>query len=559
MRDYEDETLNFCLEDGAWLVARDETEPATAIMSEPLVSADGFAGDEAYTRAQIHTTVPEPQALPRRRAIAAPVALAAAAAVILIGGYFTYQYLASSKADGQIGSIAVMPFVNEGGNPDVEYLSDGMTETLIKSLSSLPSMDVRPRSAVFRYKGSETDLPTIGKELKVEALLSGRVVQRGEQLTLSLELVDVQKNRVIWSEQYQRGQSDLVSLQSQIARDVALKLSPKLTGAEETRVAKQSTANPEAYQAYLRGRFFWNKRTVEGFNKAIEQFQAAIDLDTAYALAYVGMADCYVLLPDYTPDAPVDSRSRSEDLSRRAIAIDGQLAEPHATLGVINHVRWQWADAESEFKRAIELDPNYATAYHWYSVLLFGLGRREEGAAAITRAHELDPMSNIISQNFAQMLQGKNDYAGALDVSKRMIELDPKFPGGYFTQAWSYLKTGRNEEAIASFQTALEMSGRPSNTLCELGIAYAKSGRTREASEIIAELENRYAQHRSLGADIAGVYGALGNKDKAFEWLEKDLSNRSATLAEFRWSLYSESLRDDPRFTQLLRRMGLPV
>ena len=559
MQEYTDETLNFCLEDGTWLVNRDETEPATAIITEPPVSAGRFAGDEAYTRAQIHTTVPEPQPAPRRKTIVGPVAAAAAAIVILAGGYFTYQYLGFSKSNGQIRSIAVMPFVNASGNADVEYLSDGMTETLIKSLSSLPLMDVRPRAAVFRYKGSDVDMLSIGKELNVEALLNGRVVERGDLLTLSLELVDVQKNRVIWSEQYQRGKSDLVSLQSQIAKDVASKLSPKLSGAEETKVAKQSTTDPEAYQAYLRGRFFWNKRTAEGLNKAIEQFQAAIDRDPAYALAYAGLADCYVLLPDYSTDAPADSRERSENLIKRAIAIDGRLAEPHATLGALHDYKWQWADAESEYKLAIELDPNYATAYHWYSVLLYGLGRNDEAAAMITRAHQIDPMSSIISQNFAQMLQKKNDYAAATDVSRRIIELDPKFPGGHFTLGWSYLRTGRNDEALASFQTASELTQRDSNRISEVGLAFAMLGRNREAQQIIDELETRYTQNLSRGTDLATIYAALGEKDKAFEWLEKDFAAHSGTLQQYRWTLHSEPLRNDPRFNQLIKRMGLPA
>jgi TolB-like protein/Flp pilus assembly protein TadD len=458
----------------------------------------------------------------------------------------------------QIESIAVMPFVNESGNADVEYLSDGMTEMLIKSLSNLPHMDVKPRAAVFRYKGNDIDLPSIGKELNVQAILIGRVVQRGELLTLSLELVDVEKNRVIWTEQYQRRQADIVLLQSEIAKDISAKLSPRLTGAEETRVSKQATADPAAYQAYLRGRYYWNKRTGEDIYKAIEQFQIAIDRDPNYALAFVGMADSYSLLPDYALSAPSDSLSRSEEFARRAIAIDGQLAEPHATLGNVYYNKWQWAESETEYKRAIELNPNYATAYHWYSVLLFAMGRNDEGAAMITRAYELDPMSSIINQNLAQMHQMKNDHKAAIEVCQKIIELDPNFPGGHFTIAWSYLKTGRNDEAIASFQKALELSGRTSNGLSELGAAFAASDRPKEAQELIRELEERYRKQQADGHDLATVYGARGDKDKAFEWLEKDLSARTGSLPEFRFARSSEPLRDDSRFKHLLKRMGLP-
>jgi TolB-like protein/Tfp pilus assembly protein PilF len=452
----------------------------------------------------------------------------------------------------------VIPFVNDSGNADVEYLSDGMTETLIKSLSNIPDMDVKPRSAVFRYKGKDTDIPTIGKELNVQAVLNGRVTQRGDQLTLSLELVDVQRNRVIWTEQYQRRQADVVSLQSEIAKDVSARLSPGLSGADETKVSKQATADPAAYQAYLRGRFLWNRRTGENLDKALEQFQIAIDLDPNYALAFAGLADVYSIYPDYSINAPADSFSRAEAYAKKAISIDGQLAEPHATLGNIYTNQWKWAESETEYKRAIELNPNYATAYHWYSILLFVMGRNEEGAAAITRGHQLDPMSSIISQNFAQMLRMRNDHKAAIEVCQKIIDLDPNFPGGHFAIAWSYLKTGRNDEAIAEFRKASELNGRFSNSLADLGAALATSGRIEEAKELIKELEERYRNERSDGYHLATIYVALGDKDKAFEWLEKDFTARTSKLPEFRWTINFEPIHDDPRYKDLVKRMGLP-
>jgi TolB-like protein/Tfp pilus assembly protein PilF len=556
-REY-DNTMSFCLDDGAELLygPASTDEPATAI----LHSTDAPA--EAATRAQIHTTertavlssgiseVPATKAFDKRL-ILAPFALA----VIALGGFFGYRYVTQVR---QIESIAVMPFVNESGNTDVEYLSDGMTETLIKSLSKMPSMDVKPRSAVFRYKGKATDLATIGKELNVQAILNGHVNQRGDQLTLSLELVDVQRNRVIWTEQYQRRQADVVSLQSEIAKDVSAELSPRLSGADETKVSKQATADPAAYQAYLRGRYYWNKRTGDDTFKAIEQFQTAIDRDPNYALAFAGLADSYSILRDYASNAPSDSMERSESFARQAIAIDGQLAEPHATLGNVYSGRWQWAESETAYKRAIELNPNYATAYHWYSLLLFALGRNEEAAAAITRAYQIDPMSNIISQNYVQLLRMKNEHKAVIEACDKIIDVDPNFPGGHFVKAWSYLKTGRNDEAIASFQKAAELNGRISFGLADLGAALAASGRKKEAYELIKELEGRYQNKQSDGYSLATIYAALGDKDKAFEWLEKDFSARSAKLPEVRWTINFEPLRNDPRFKDLIWRMGLP-
>lgn len=587
MRDYYDDSLLYCLDDGSALLegpassrsdraaaAGDQFDdgPQTAILSEPLLgapdgasasavakSADGQFSD-AETRAQVFTTdqtavLPSgitliPQTF-NKRLLLVPVALA----VIVLGGFFGYRYFTKTN---QIESIAVMPFANDSGNADVEYLSDGMTETLIKSLSNIPDMDVKPRSAVFRYKGKDTDIPTIGKELNVQSVLSGRVIQRGDQLSLSLELVDVQRNRVIWTEQYQRRQSDLVSLQSEIAKDVSAKLSPRLSGADETKVSKQATADPAAYQAYLRGRFLWNRRTGENLDKAVEEFQAAIDRDPNYALAYAGMADVYSIYRDYSTNSPEDSMSRAETYAKRAISIDPQLAEPHGTLGNVYYNKLLWAESESEYKRAIELNPNYPTAYHWYAVLLFGLGRNGEGEAAIMRAHQLDPISNIISQNVAQAYRMKGDYAASIETCQRIIDLDPNFPGCHFAIAWSYLKTGRTNEAIAEWQKAAELNSRYSTTLAELGVAFAASGRTSDAMGLLKELEERYAQKDAYGSDIATVYAALGEKDKVFEWLEKDVSARNPRIAEFRWSPASEPVRDDPRFKEILKRMGLP-
>ena len=555
-REY-DSSMMFCLDDGAELLYGPATadEPATALLTADQISTEQATRSFGYVPTTSETSFHSQQpAASRKNSIIAGLIGMIAVTALGVGGYFYY----GRGSANQISSIAVMPFVNESSSADVEYLSDGMSETLIKSLANLPEMDVKPRSAVFRYKGKDIDLPTIGKELNVQVILNGRVIQRGELLTLSLELVDVQKNRVIWTEQYQRRQADVVSLQSEIAKDVSAKLSPRLSGTDEAKVSKQATTDPVAYQAYLRGRYYWNKRTGEDMFKAIEQFQIAADRDKNYALAFTGLADSYSLLPSYSSDAPADSLSQAEKYAGQAIAIDGQLAEPHATLGNIYLTKWLWTEAESEFKRALELNPNYATAYHWYSVLLFSLGRNEEGAAKITRAHELDPMSNIIGQNYAQMLRMKGDHKGAIEVCQKIIDLDPNFPGGHFAIAWSYLKTGRNDEAIAEFQKAAELNGRQSSSLGELGAALAVSGRTKEAQVLIKELEERYGQGKTTGDNLASIYAALGDKDKAFEWLAKDIASRNGDLPQFRWSNLSEPLRDDPRFKDFLKRMGMP-
>src|SRR5882672_10017097 len=476
--------------------------------------------------------------------------------VILTVGYFTFVSRGGSTK--QIGSIAVMPFVNESGNADVEYLSDGMTETLIKSLSQLPNLAVKSRSTVFYYKGKETLPKRIGEELGVQAVLLGRVGVRGDDLKLSLELVNTQTQDVIWTEQYQRKQSDLVSLQSEIARDLLTNLKAKLSGAEETKVIKTATADPEAYQAYLKGRYYWNRRTAENLKKAIEQFKSATDRDPNYALAFAGLADCYAVLSEYAGMPTSETIPQSKAYAERALAIDGQLAEPHATLGTVNEFSWQWGEAEKEFKRAIELNPNYPTAYHWYSIFLKDVGRNDEAAVTIKRAQELDPLSSVIAVNISRLYQLQNNHTASVENSLKLIELDPSFGPAYEYLALSYLKQGKNAEAIAAVEKAAELNNRSGIVLGDLGYVYAATGKRAEASAVIKELEGKYERKEAIGQFIAAAYMGLGEKDKVFQWLEKDFEARNGKLVEVRWQIQFETLRDDQRFKDLLKRMGLP-
>jgi eukaryotic-like serine/threonine-protein kinase len=478
-------------------------------------------------------------------------------AVLLLSaiGFFAYRYF--TPVNKQIESIAVMPFVNQSGNADIEYLSDGMTETLIKSLSQLPNLAVKSRSTVFYYKGKETSPKNIGEELNVQAVLLGRVVQRGEDLKLNLELVNTQTQDVIWSEQYDRKQSDLVSLQSEIAKDVSTKLKLKLSGAEETKVTKAAASDPEAYQAYLKGRYYWNRRTSENLKKAIAQFKIATDRDPNYALAFAGLADCYALLNEYSGVPLTEAAPQARSYAERAIAIDASLAEPHATLGTINSQMWQWAEAEKEYKRAIELNPNYATAYHWYSMTLLYLGRKDESLAMIQRAREIDPMSSIIASAFAWVQQMRGDHQASVENLLKLIEFDPNFGITYATLGLSYLKTGRNAEAVAALEKAAQLN-RYGVTLGNLGYVYAVTGKRTEAHAVIKELEEKYTRKETNGLFIASIYTGLRDKDKAFEWLEKDFQNRDGNLPGITVSIPHESLRDDPRFKDLLKRMNLP-
>jgi eukaryotic-like serine/threonine-protein kinase len=475
--------------------------------------------------------------------------------LLAVGGFFGYKYFGPTK---QIESIAVMPFVNESGNADVEYLSDGMTETLIKSLSQVPNLAVKSRSTVFYYKGKEISPKKIGEELGVQAVLLGRVGGRGDDLKLSLELVNTQTQDVIWTEEYNRKQSDLVSLQSEIAKDVSTKLEFKLSGAEEAKVIKTATANPEAYQAYLKGRYYWNRRTTENLKKAIEQFKTATDRDPNYALAYAGLADCYAVLPEYAGTPTLETLPQATAYAERAIALDNQLAEPHASLGIIYRMSWKWKESEVEFKKAIEVNPNYATTFHWYSLLLRNLGRFDETSLVIKRAQELDPLSSIISVNVSDSQQMRNDHNASIETALKIIELDPTFSAAYENLGASYLKLGRNAEGIANLEKAVELGKRSGVRLRGLGYGYAVTGKRTEAIAIAKELEEKFEKKEATGQYVAAVYAGLGDKDKAFEWLEKDFQNRQGSLGDVRWRIHFETLRDDPRYKDLLKRMGLP-
>ena len=557
-REY-DNTMSFCLDDGAELLYGPATsEPATAI----LRTADAVG--DAPTRAHIHTTLGT-DVLPSSEDDAAKVksfdkqflAVPLLLAIIVLGGFFGYRYL-SSPNSGPISSIAVLPFENVGGTADSEYLSDGLAESLIYRLSQVPELKVSPRSSVFRYKGKGIDVEQVGSELGVDAVLSGRMIQRGDNLNISVDLVDIRNKKTLWGEQMERKMSDLLATQREIASAITQRLQFKLSGDEVTGITKRYTDSNEAFQAYLKGRYFWNRRTAENLRKAIEQFKVATDRDPNYALAFAGLADCYALLNEYSGVPQSEAIPQAKNYAERAIALDAGLAEPHATLGTVNRQLWQYVEAEKEFKRAIEINPNYATAYHWYAIMLLGLGRKDEALATIQRAHELDPLSSIISATVTWVQLTRGNYQESIENAQKLIELDPNFGIAHDNLGMAYLKTARNVDALASFEKAAQLTDRWGPVLGNLGYSYAVIGKQAEALAVIKELEEKYARNEANGLSVATVYAGLRDTDKVFEWLEKDYENRDASLADITASVPLEPLRGDPRFKDLLRRMGSP-
>jgi len=486
--------------------------------------------------------------------------LAAAIAVIVLvtGVIGLTAYLHARNTEVAIDSIAVLPFVNQNRDPDTEYLSDGLTESIINSLTQLPSLRVSPRSTVFQYKGKDTDPLKVGHDLGVRAVVTGRLLQRGDNLMVSAELLDVRDNKQVWGEQYNRKVADALAVQQEISREISERLRTKLSSEEQRQLTRRDTSNPEAYGFYLKGRYYWNKRTADNIRKAIEQFQQAADKDPNYALPYVGLADCYSILEVYLGTPASETLPKAKAFAERALQLDNSLAEAHASLGYTYDGLWQWENAEEEFKRALELNPSYPTAHQWYSLLLLDKGQFDEALTEARRAQELDPLSLVIGQNVAQAYLARADVNSSIEQARKVIDLDPRYSRGHSQLGLAYLKQGNYSEAIVELQKAVDLpSERDRLASAGLGYAYGVTGRRAEALAILKELEAKYGRHEVLGQDLAAVYAGLGDKDQAFAWLEKDFQARSGLLVRTRWQLPFESLRSDPRFTDLLRRMGL--
>ena len=488
-------------------------------------------------------------------------AAAIAVMVVALAAIGLGLYLRTRNNEVAIESIAVLPFQNRGSEADTEYLSDGLAESLIYRLSQLPNLKVSPTSSVFRYKGKEMDPVKVGQELGVSAVLSGRMVQRGDNLTISAELVDVRSNQVLWGEQYDRKMSDLLDTQREIAREIVDKLKLKVSGAEQG-LAKHYTESNEAYQLYLKGRFYWNKRSDEGFQKALQYFQQAIERDPTFALAYSGLADTYNLLggPEAGGDMPPNEMfPKAKAAALKALEIDQTLAEPHVSLA---HTMYfydrDWAGAEREFKKAIELNPNYSVAHHWYAIYLSVLGRQREALAEIRRAQELDPLSLSINAWLGRILALAGQPDQAVEVLRKTLELDPNFILAHLRLGLVYEDKGMYDEAIFEFRQVLKLSGGKPLGIAALAHAYAQAGKREEAQKNLAELLQLSKQRYVSPASIAMVYVALDDKDQAFAWLEKANDIRDMNVVRLKVDPRYVSLRSDPRFNDLVQRMGIP-
>jgi TolB-like protein/Tfp pilus assembly protein PilF/tRNA A-37 threonylcarbamoyl transferase component Bud32 len=484
--------------------------------------------------------------------------LAVALMLVLVGAGAFLSY--SRRSRGEISSVAVMPFVNVSNDPNAEYLSDGLTESLINSLSQIPNLAVMSRSSVFHYKGRDVDPQAAAHDLKVEGVITGRVVQRGDKLIISAEFIDARTNHNLWGDQYDRKLSDVLAVQEEITRAISSKLRERLSGETKGQVTKGGTSDPEAYQLYLKGRYYWEKRTQESLEKAKDYFNQAIDKDPNYALAYVGLADYYFVLSDYAPVSAVEVVPKARAAAQKAMAIDDTLAEAHAVLAGAEQQFWEWDAAEREFRRAVELDPNNGNAHQWYGLYLSMIGRHEEALVQFKRALEADPLNLTFNTNLASEYGAARQYDLALYQYKKTIEIDPSYASAHNNLADTYRDMGKYDLWLEEWKKAATLADDRERLAIgdETAQAYAKGGLRAAISRMI-ELRKQLARRRYVDpASIAYDYAALGEKDQAFFWLEKAYSEKAAGLQFLKVAKEMDPFRSDPRYIDLLKRMGLP-
>lgn len=467
---------------------------------------------------------------------------------------------AAKRTSKVIDSLAVLPLQAMTAAAEMDYLADGITESLINALSQIPRLKVLARSTVFRYKASTLDPQAIGQALGVRAVLSGRLQMIGGRVLTRVELLDTADGTNIWGDQFQHASTDVLALEESLVEAIAEQLRVRLTRDEHRRLRKRHTENAEAYDAYMRGRFQLAKRTAEGFSKAVECFEQAIAADDRYALAYAGLADCFTLLTTarYVDTLEPASMRRARIAAERAIALDGQLADAHCALGFVRfRVDWDWPGAQASFERACELNPGHATTRHRYALLLSALGRHDDALREIQRARELDPLSLIMRSAHGRILHFARRYVDAVDHYRQTIELDDSFRPAHFDLGMVLADLGRYDEAIAELDKHIDQDGRRSVMLGVLGNILARAGRVERATALLVELRRRLAEGLATSADPAYILAALGNLDEAMELFEAACEQRAGLAVYFKVEPLLDPVRTHPRFPAMLRRLRL--
>jgi TolB-like protein len=560
-----DDALVYCRVDGTALVSDSSSigSEAGAVESLPSLSEVETSILPPRTDAQIDRETARTTVLPppptgatveltkpnRRKVLSAVVMLVTAAIAIAIIGYFYY----SRKSAAAIDSIAVLPFVNASGDPNTEYLSDGITESIINSLSQLPNLGVIARNSVFTYKGKNMDAPAVGRELKVRSVLTGRVVQRGDNLSISVELVDTANNHQLWGQQYDRKVADVFAVQEEIAKEITEKLRVKLSGT----AAKRPTENLKAFQYYMQGRSYQQRSTREDLLTAIHYYEKAIEEDRNYALAYAGLADAYSILGNRGHIAPIEARRKAEEASRQALALDENLAEAHAAVGAayVSAVPANFSLGDREFRRAIELSPSFAFAHQYLGLSLVRQGRLDEGLAEFVKGRELDPLSSVIARVEALPYYLKRNYGRALELLRQADELGPTFSTTF--EIGVYIQNRLFNETLAELEKVKRDRKNDPLLIYDTGMIYAAQGKRAEALQVIKELEKMSGPSLSQAQYIAKIYATLNEQEQALTWLERGLATGAIPIF-YKDDPVWDPIRSDPRFTELLRRMGIP-
>ncbi len=458
-----------------------------------------------------------------------------------------------------IESLAVLPFANDSADPDGEYLSDGITETLINNLSQIWNLRVVARSTVFRYKGKDIDPQKAGNDLQVHAVVSGRLLQRGNTLIVRAELMNVATGGQLWGGQYNRKPEDVFALQDDLSREISEKLRLQLTGDEKQRLTKRYTEDAEAYRLYLKGRYHWNKRSPESLQKAVEYFRKALDKDPAYSLAYAGLADTYAHLSFFNVVAPREAMPKAKTAAEQGLEIDKDLAEAHVSLGYISFTyEGDWPAAGKHFEQALTLNPAYSRAHTFYALYLSSLGRSEEALEVAKRALDLDPASPAVSHSLAVQLYLARKFDRAIEQAYDTLEMDGNFAISYVVLGEVYLSKGMYRDGLSALEKYSALSRRNATSLAFLGYSHARLGERKEALRMIEELKAASQQSFVPALFVALVYTGLEDKDQAFTWLEKAYEERFNRLAYLKVEALWGPLHSDPRFADLLRRVGIP-
>jgi TolB-like protein/lipoprotein NlpI len=493
---------------------------------------------------------PAPTAAVARRGM-----LVAAAAFVLVMLATSASYLLLRGPANTMDSVAVLPFVAAGSGTETEYLTDGITETLINGLAQLPDLRVAARSVVFRYKGHDADPQQVGRDLKVRAIVTGRVSAHDNRLVIRAELMNVDTGAQLWGGQYDRPPADLLAVQEEIANEILDKLRPRLSGDDKKRATKRYTENAEAYQLYLQGRYHWNKGTIAGYKAAIDYFQQAIQKDPRYALAYAGLADSYLLLGSYWVEAITEAKTAAVE----ALKIDPNLAEAHVALGHIKlWLDWDWAAAQREFERGITLNPASALAHNQYAMSLATLGRVPDAIAEVKRAQELDPMSPIVNSDLGWYLLYAGQDTDAIAQFRKTIEFDANSVSAHRGLGIAYSQTGRHDEAIAELTNALRLSENSPVVMGHLGAAYALQQQAAEARRVLRDLQTLSARQYVPSSAVAMVYAAMGDRPHALDWLDKAYDEHDFAMAQLGIAPWFRTLRTEPKFQALLSKLNLP-